>query len=267
MIKGPFNNSAPTTYTAEAIIPTDQNTPDGSTAVGIAFDPNGDIFINTATNLYLFDPQAKSFSLKGNAGSFTNIQDLTSASYPMSVMPVKWISFNVEGGNKNQVLLTWEVTDQVDNKGFYVQYSKDQKNWDDVTFIDAKSSGGKNEKYSYTYTGILSSENYFRIKQIDLDGKFSFSQIRNLRSSANTTSTQNNVVVYPNPVKDVVNITNLESANYTARIIDMGGRVIKSFVMRNGQNQVDVADLKSGIYFISMNDMNGKVNTTKMVKL
>jgi len=33
-----------------------------------------------------------------------------------------------------------------------------------------------------------------------------------------------------------MNITNLESSNYTARIVDMSGRVIKSFVMRNGQN-------------------------------
>ena len=64
-----------------------------------------------------------------------------------------------------------------------------------------------------------------------------------------------------------MNITNLESSNYIAKIVDMSGRVIKSFVMRNGQNQVDVASLKSGIYFISMNDMNGNVNSVKMVKL
>lgn len=266
-IAGPFNNTSPATYTAEAIIPTDQFTPDASTAVGIAFDPNGDIYINTATNLYLFDPQLKSFTLKGNPGGFTNIQDLTSASYPMNVMPVTWVSFNTEVGAKNQVLLTWEVTDQVDNKGFYVQYSRDQKKWEDVTFIDSKSTGGKNEKYSYIFTGMLASENYFRIKQVDLDGKFSYSQVRNIRSSTNTASSESNIVIYPNPVRDVMNITNLESSNYTARIVDMGGRVIKSFVMRNGQNQVDVADLKSGIYFISMNDMNGKINTAKMVKL
>ena len=266
-VKGPFNNTSPATYTTEAIIPTDQLTPDGSTAVGIAFDPNGDIYINTATNLYLFDPETKSFSLKGNLGSFTNIQDLTSMSYPMSIMPVKWVGFNAEVGNKNQVLLTWEVTDQVDNKGFSIQYSRDQKKWDEVTFIDSKSSGGNSEKYSYIYTGILSSENYFRIKQVDIDGKFSYSQVKSLRSSKQVSSVESNVVIYPNPVRDVMNITNLESSNYTARIVDMSGRVIKSFVMRNGQNQVDVAGLKSGIYFISMNDMNGKVNNAKMVKL
>ena len=266
-IAGPFNNTSAQTYTSEAIIPTDQLTPDGSTAVGIAFDPNGDIYINTATNLFLFDPQTKSFSLKGNLGSFTNIQDLTSMSYPMSVMPVKWVGFNAEVGNKNQVLLTWEVTDQVDNKGFSIQYSRDQKKWDEVTFIDSKSSGGSNEKYSYIYTGILSSENYFRIKQVDIDGKFSYSQVKSLRSSKQVSSVESNVVIYPNPVRDVMNITNLESSNYTARIVDMSGRVIKSFVMRNGQNQVDVAGLRSGIYFISMNDMNGKVNNAKMVKL
>ena len=114
---------------------------------------------------------------------------------------------------------------------------------------------------------MLASENYFRIKQVDLDGKFSYSQVKNIRSSTNTVSSKSNVVIYPNPVRDVMNITNLESSNYTARIVDMGGRVIKSFVMRNGQNQIDVADLKSGIYFISMNDINGKINTAKMVKL
>jgi len=263
-LSGPFNKSSPSTYLAESIIPTDQVTPDGTPVLGIAFNPMGDIFISTMKNLYLFDPETKSFSPKG---TISDIQDLTSTSYPMNVMPVTWVSFNTEVGAKNQVLLTWEVTDQVDNKGFYVQYSRDQKKWEDITFIDSKSTGGKNEKYSYIFTGMLASENYFRIKQVDLDGKFSYSQVRNIRSSTNTASSESNVVIYPNPVRDVMNITNLESSNYTARIVDMGGRVIKSFVMRNGQNQVDVADLKSGIYFISMNDMNGKINTAKMVKL
>jgi hypothetical protein len=266
-LSGPFNNTTPRTYTSEGIIPVDQLTPDSSTALGIAFNTAGDIYISTARNLFSFDPQTKSFSLRGNRGQFRDIQDLTSMSYPMSVMPVKWLRFDAEVGNKNQVLLTWEVTDQVDNKGFYVQYSKDQKNWDNVTFIDSKSSGGNNEKYSYIYTGLMSSENYFRLKQVDLDGKFSYSQIKNLRSAKQVNSVESNVVIYPNPVRDVMHITNLESSNYTARIIDMSGRVIKSFAMRNGQNQIDVASLKSGIYFISMNDMNGKVNNAKMVKL
>ena len=88
-----------------------------------------------------------------------------------------------------------------------------------------------------------------------------------MRSSKQVSSVENNVVIYPNPVRDFMNITNLESSNYIAKIVDMSGRVIKSFEMRNGQNQVDVASLKSGIYFISMNDMNGNVNSVKMVKL
>jgi len=263
-LNAPFGNATVPSFTATRIISTNEVTPDSQSALGIAFNQSGDIFISTSYNLYLFDPHAKAFISKG---AVTDIQDLTSTSYPMNVMPVKWVGFNAEAGNKNQVLLTWEVTDQVDNKGFIVQYSSDQKKWDDVTFIDSKSSGGNNEKYSYIYTGILFTENYFRIKQVDIDGKFSYSQVKSLRPSKQVSSVESNVVIYPNPVRDVMNITNLESANYTARIVDMSGRVIKSFVMRNGQNQVDVAGLKSGIYFISMNDMNGKVNSAKMVKL
>jgi hypothetical protein len=88
-----------------------------------------------------------------------------------------------------------------------------------------------------------------------------------VRPAKQVNSVESNVIIYPNPVRDVLNITNIESSNYTAKIVDMSGRVIKSFVMRNGQNQIDVASLKSGIYLISMNDMNGKVNSAKMVKL
>ena len=263
-LSAPFGNTTVPSFTATRMISTTESTPDGYSALGIAFNVAGEIYISTSFNLYLFDASSKSFTAKGGV---TDIQDLASTSYPMNVMPVKWVGFNAEVGNKNQVLLSWEVSDQVDNKGFYVQYSKDQKNWDDVTFIDSKSSGGNNEKYSYIYTGLLSSENYFRLKQVDLDGKFSYSQIKSLRSTKQVNSVENNVVIYPNPVRDIMNIINLESSNYTAKIVDMSGRVIKSFVMRNGQNQVDVASLKSGIYFISMNDMNGKVNSAKMVKL
>ena len=263
-LNAPFGNATVPSFTATRIISTNEATPDNQSALGIAFNQSGDIFISTSYNLYLFDPNTKAFIPKG---AVSDIQDLASTSYPMNVMPVKWVAFNVESGNKNQVLLTWEVADQVDNKGFYIQYSSDQKRWDDVTFIDSKSSGGNNEKYSYIYTGKISTENYFRIRQVDIDGKFSFSQIKSLRPAKQISSVESNVVIYPNPVRDVMNITNLESSNYTARIVDMSGQVIKSFVMRNGQNQVDVASLKSGIYFISMNDMNGKANSAKMVKL
>ncbi len=263
-LNAPFANTSVSSFTVTRMISTTESTPDGYSALGIAFNMAGEIYVSTSFNLYLFDPSTKAFVPKG---SVSDVQDLTSTSYPMNVMPVKWVGFNAEAGNKNQVLLTWEVTDQVDNKGFSVQYSSDQRKWDDVTFIDSKSSGGKNEKYSYIYTGILSSENYFRIKQVDIDGKFSYSQIKSMRLAKQVSSVESNIVIYPNPVRDVMNITNLESSNYTARIVDMSGRVIKSFVMRNGQNQVDVASLKSGIYFISMNDMNGKVNSAKMVKL
>jgi hypothetical protein len=168
----------------------------------------------------------------------------------------------VQAKNKNQIYLNWQVSTQVNNKGFYVQYSRDQSKWDDLAYIPSRTVNSlEAEQYSYSYLASLSVSNFYRIKQEDLDGKSSYSWVRVLNATP-----ENPVIVYPNPAKDVLNVLCSEQTVTQAQIVDLSGRLIKNFNVRPGENKVDISSLKSGVYFIFVNQSDGKRNMAKMVK-
>lgn len=69
------------------------------------------------------------------------------------------------------------------------------------------------------------------------------------------------VEVYPTKVKDFVNITLKESAE--TRIVNLEGRVVKSYSLNEGISKIDLSELSAGIYFVTF---NGKSQTVKIIK-
>lgn len=260
-ISGPVPSTGPlSSLPVTRILATTTPTPDGNDAYGIAFNQSGNIYISTSNHLYLFNPITLTFTLKGSLAN--SIVDLTSCNFPMNVMPLKWLSFNVQAKNKNQIYLNWQVSTQVNNKGFYVQYSRDQSKWDNLAYIPSRTVTSLDiEQYTYSYLASLSASNFYRVKQEDIDGQSSYSWIRVLNSNPD-----NPVIVYPNPARDELNIVCSDQTVTQAQIVDLSGRLIKNFNVRPGENKLDISIIKSGVYFISVNQSDGKRNMVKMVK-
>lgn len=75
---------------------------------------------------------------------------------------------------------------------------------------------------------------------------------------------KNNFAVYPNPTRDVLNVSNVNSLEITdATITDINGRIVKEF--RSSIASINVSDLNAGIYFLKINTLEG-LGTTKIVK-
>ena len=92
---------------------------------------------------------------------------------------------------------------------------------------------------SFTFTDNYNSINSF-ISKI------------NRTTLSNASFAFNNLILYPNPTRDVLFINNVVSSNEVVTVFDMTGRVVKN-VFLNAQNQIDVSELKSGVYFLSLN--------------
>jgi hypothetical protein len=120
---------------------------------------------------------------------------------------------------------------------------------------------------AFVTTGV--SKLYYRLKQMDNDGKFEYS---NIISLTNDELNEVNVVAYPNPFSDnltiVVNASELE--NIHVDIVDISGRVMLSLdkTIDNTKNSMsinEVSSLSQGVYFVKINT-NGITKVIKMIK-
>jgi len=104
---------------------------------------------------------------------------------------------------------------------------------------------------------------YYRLKMIDIDGSFSYSNTIALRLDCN----KNLVFVYPNPVSDVlnVNVTNSNENSTTANLFDSDGRLVFAKKLISGTNLIDMKKFPSGLYLLELNN-NGEKQHFKIIK-
>ncbi|MFN3445990.1 MAG: T9SS type A sorting domain-containing protein, partial [Bacteroidia bacterium] len=137
-----------------------------------------------------------------------------------------------------------------------------------------KGAGNTNVKSTYTYNdnGVFNSavsKVYYRLKQVDFDGKSSLSNVVVLLNEVNNT---NAISAYPNPFNaDVtvsVNATKASTANVT--VFDFSGRNILSnnYQVAEGSNIISInemSNLNTGIYFVKV-AVDGQEVVIKMIK-
>ncbi len=184
-----------------------------------------------------------------------------------TVTPVTLLSFTGAATPEKTVKLNWRTVNEINNKQFIIERSADG-----VRFAAIDSVSGKNLTIENNYAALdknpLQGLNYYRLKQIDLDGKFSYSNVIAVKIS----SGNNKLSVVPNPVKDVASISIMVEEDQKAelQILDGFGRVMQrtSYQLQKGEQvkQLNLADLTSGTYYITLNTTSGKL-VSRFVKL
>ncbi len=251
--------------TVQRIISPATTTPTGNSFAGIAFNATGQIFLATKNDsrLYLLQSSLTLYYIaQFNTSDAGN--DLTSQNFPLDVLPVKWLSFDASSDN-SKIILNWKVM-EYQNKGFYVQYSTDGTNWEEITFIKSKNISESAQDYTYTYIDNSAGIKYYRIKQVDIDGKESFSSIKTIISKQNTIGT---LTVWPNPAVNNIIIANNgtgENQFSNAQIYDFSGRMNTQVQLQKGKNNIDINMLAAGTYFVKVYSSNGATYTQKFIK-
>jgi hypothetical protein len=164
----------------------------------------------------------------------------------------------------NNVLLTWSTSQEQDNKGFEI-LKKTGANFEKTAFVDSKAPGGNSASalhYSFTDAGIKTDKNiYYRLKQVDLNGKELYSEIRVIRTVAS------GLLVYPNPSPGEINVVipfNLNGKN-NLRVVNANGATVYS-LNNCASNQVKIGGLKPGIYIVRVSDQEtGAIKEQKFI--
>jgi hypothetical protein len=230
-------------------------------------------WIQRAVDITAYAGQTIQLGIEGVSayGNIIGIDDI--AVRANNPLPVTFTSFSgLKDGVKN--ILQWSTTTEINNAFFSLERSLDGTNFSELTIINSKAlNGNSNAVLNYDFTDVkpIVGKNYYRLKQVDKDGKFSYSQIVLLKGSKlNGVSVS---AVYPNPAKDNVSIVfNAELATrVNIAIVDVAGKIVqqKQATLNNGQTSYisDISTLRAGNYIIKVTDLSGAIiNIQKLNK-
>ena len=179
-------------------------------------------------------------------------------SFSLFPLPITLLNFSGEVNGK-QNLLYWTTATEQNNTGFEVQRSIDGNNFSKIGFVNTKAvNGNSNSNFNYDFTDndYSATTNYYRLKQIDKDGKFSYSNIVVLKDD-NLIAT-GLAAIYPNPAKNILNVKIASPGNSktTLLITDINGKSLIKKVTNvgNGESivQLDISVLSAGTYYLKL---------------
>ncbi len=164
-------------------------------------------------------------------------------------IPVRLIDFTVRSNNA-QNLLTWQTASESRNTGFDVEKSPDAKTFEKIGFVDGKGDAKDVSKYTFTDSNPYATT-YYRLKQLDFDGKFEYSRIISVKNDALA------VVVYPNPAQNQLFLMNVGKPEQILIKNFDGETLLKQ--MASSQIPINTGNLASGLYFITIGSETRKV--------
>jgi hypothetical protein len=239
-------------------------------SISVRFDLSSFTIGNSADLVLLVDNDDGSFtnasqialsSFSGNVAIFNNVNFnsgnwFTIASLSASnPLPIELVSFSASL-NKNKVELKWITSTEINNDYFTIERSANLENWEFVK--ELKGAGNSNTvlKYSTIDEEPLTGISYYRLKQTDFNGDFSYSDIVTVNNKG-----LGDIIVYPNPVKDVLNIkTNCETC-----IIKIYS-AIGQLVYNGNEKEINTSNWAKGAYEVVIINNDGSLFNTKVIK-
>jgi hypothetical protein len=174
------------------------------------------------------------------------------------LLPIEMALFEIRKAD-NSVNLIWTTASETNNDYFTIERSADGRNFAAIGMVDGAGNSTSSLDYSYTDDEPLAGTSYYRIKQTDYDGQFSYSDVRAVKFS------KDKLIRFSyRPSSGDVNIQSDEGA-FEVIIVDMTGREVKSLTKGFNDFTISVDDLMPGTYAAKIN-LEGHTETFKFVK-
>lgn len=222
--------------------------------VAISSDASGAVVIcgNTASSSGMSTSWGHQTSSGGSTDAFV-------ASYTSSgVLPVQLISFEAFLLPSATVRCVWATASEVNNCCFEVEKSLDGNEWKLVGGVSGRGNTFNTNNYEFI-DNFLNRDNqpslvYYRLKQIDFNGEFTYSDIRTVHIKPIAS-----VVIYPNPGNGNITLRwseQLSGEALTVEIIDAIGRKVRSYERMGTDRQIKTG-LPRGTYLVLIKQVNG----------
>jgi hypothetical protein len=183
-------------------------------------------------------------------------------------LPVELLSFEAKA-NHSGVLCSWVTATETNNDHFDLERSTNGTSFKKIGEMKGYGAGTSvhNMEYKYQDDDICTGTVYYRLKQVDIDGRYSYSEVAAVVCKSSL------VTVAPNPAHNSFNLTFYEplAGNVTVEVTDIIGQVMmtKVFEVERGFNErtIDVASFANGIYYVKITSGDSQAgDVTKTIK-
>ncbi len=176
------------------------------------------------------------------------------------VLPIDLILFKASNVDNEKVKLHWITASESNNDFFTVECSRDGELWEEKVIIDGAGKSERTLEYIDFDEYPLKGLSYYRLKQTDFEGKYSYSEIQSVRLEEENTS----VLIYPHPV--IEDFFTIKAQIKEIELYDNTGVIVHTQDFETIENIVKIktSTLKSGVYFLKIFD-GIKVQTEKVI--
>lgn len=167
----------------------------------------------------------------------------------ITTLPIDLLSFKAKRNN-SQVEFEWITVTETNNDYFTIERSADLNRWEVIKMIDGAGNSNEVREYKATDDAPLSGVSYYRLKQTDYDGEFSYSEVEVIDQF----SIQQDISIFPNPTNDRITIEGSDINLTGINVLDLNGQNLTSklVIFQKSQStlELDLINLEPGIYFV-----------------
>lgn len=203
-----------------------------------------------------------------NDPSFTNNHDafqmaINDQGSGSSLLPVELVSFRLNPCDNKSVMLSWTTAREFNTSHFIVERTNQERSFTAIGIVNAVGFSHNINTYSYNdLEAIDANTYYYRLKIVDFDGTYSYSNTIALSFIQESTP----ITVYPNPVKpgNVITI-DTEQDLHNVTISDISGRMALPLEANNCNHFIIPDNINSGGYILIIDTENGKRETHQII--
>ena len=164
-----------------------------------------------------------------------------------AALPVELSAFDAKATGQG-VLLDWTTQSEEDNKGFFIERSRDLDIWESLDFVYGRGSSFTAIDYDFLDRAPYLGDSYYRLRQVDNDGTTAYSPIRSIRYSG----VERSLKVFPNPMNENLQfeLNGISYDNYIVEIYTMAGQLKERLKVSN--SNLDLHQLPQGNYYLSI---------------
>lgn len=214
----------------------------------------------------------------GNAGSVRSADPISfserfltlGSSDPLNPLPVTWLYFTGENKGEDNVL-TWATASEKNNEYFELERSLDAQNWTTIGRIEAAGYSTTTQTYFHTDKNAPFGRVYYRVKQVDFDGKYEYAEnVVSLERGFAKETEELDFLLYPNPnVTGSVRfrMSNIADVRAHVSFYDLSGHLVsQEYVQVDGQGTSAAIDcnIQPGIYLVTI-IVNDKIRSKPLV--
>ena len=163
------------------------------------------------------------------------------ASLLVTVLPVEFTQFTARA-SANDISLNWSTASESNCDYFSIERSSDGRKYESIGQVQAAGNSSSLSQYSYTDYDPVTGITYYRLKQVDLDASYTYSESLNIVFKPNNKE----IKIYPIPSEGTMTIESKQAISII--ITDLNGKVVFDRFYTTGQTDINLRNLGKGLY-------------------